>query len=144
MTNMAVLVAAGTALTNPNPNTGLTTVDPFGTNGGLYTPQQAWIDQAKMCIAMRQPTTAHLFLPSCRLDFQPSAGAAATYTVTMWHLNKITRTWYIPKDNNTFTLTGNQFTYLENPDTDPWFPQLSNISSGTVQIMYDGGLMRSF
>lgn len=142
---MATLVAAGDATTNPIPSS-LSPVDPFGTNDGLYTPQATWTAQAKPALVLKQPEQAfglYFSQPRCQLDFNPSGGAAVTYTVTLWRFNRVTDTWYKPVDSPSIGMTGPQTTYLYNPGEQPWFVQLSGISAGTIQVMYDSDVMRA-
>jgi hypothetical protein len=135
---MTQLVAAGSATTNPAPST-LSTVSPY-TNSSSYrfTPLSAWTTQAKPAIISKG------IGGKCRLDFKPSS-AAATYTVTIWVLDRVTATWFTPDPNNSPSLncTGSVETYLADMGTDPWFIQLSNISTGTVQILYDADVAQS-
>lgn len=139
---MATLVAAGDATTNPIPSS-LSPVDPFGSNNGLFTPQATWTAQGKPALVLIQPEEAFNPYAKCQFDFNPSGGAAVTYTVTLWRFNRITDTWYKPVDSPSLNMTGPQTTYLYNPGEQPWFPQLSNISAGTIRIMYDSDVMRA-
>jgi hypothetical protein len=143
MTISGTLIAAGTATTNPAPN-GLGTPAPATFAHGVYTPSAAWLTQSATYSPALFPNdirdgsgTKHI-----ELEFVPSV-AGATYTATIWQWNRLASTWVQPKDNASFSLTGSASTYLEDPGLDPWFIQLSSISSGTVAIYFDNGLARA-
>jgi hypothetical protein len=141
MTISDTLVATGTATTNPAPN-GLSPVIPATFSGGRYTPTSAWTDQAKPALFPLDLRDGGGDKP-IQLCFIPSDGAAVTYTLTAWQWNRIASTWVVPKDNSTFSLTGADTLYLERPGADPWFIQLSVISSGTINVTFDGSLARA-
>ncbi len=142
MTIMTELIAAADATTNNDPESAYSVKDPYGTNEGLFTPQATWTAQGKPALILRQPPTAYLRTPSCRLDFLPSGGSAVTYTAAVKRFNRLTKNWYSPKDNASFNLTGYISVPLENLDQDPWVIILSSISAGTIRIMYDDEMMR--
>lgn len=133
-----ILVSAGDATSNPDPST-LGTSSPYPTPYvDRKTVSAAWTSQAKKALFPRNAIAGQgqVDIP---LQFVPSS-ATATYTVTMWVYNKLASAWVKPKDNATFTLTGAVQTYIEHPDENPIFLQLSAISSGTVSIYFDNGI----
>lgn len=133
---MKQLVAAATAATNPAPNT-LSPVSPYATStDNRFTAQPTWTALSKPAIVPRYNDNADS--QKGRLDFNPSNGAAVTYTITVWVLDRVTGTWYTPQDNASATFTGPISAWLYNLGVDPWFIQVSNVSAGTVRIMYDG------
>ena len=144
MSVTGILVAAGTSTTNPEPST-LTTSNPFPSPYvDRTTVSPEWAAQGKKALfpantlkSVNEP------IESLPLHFVPSAGSSASYTVTMWVWNRTASAWVQPKDNASFTLTGNQATSIEEPGGDPIFLQLSNISSGTVAIYFDERLARA-
>lgn len=148
MSLSALLVAGATATTNPNPNT-LGTVNPYpAPYVNQYTVSSTWAAQS----LTNSPALFPVFFTDGRgliprpqditLEFIPSV-ANATYTVTLWRYNRTAGVWVQPKDNPSFTLTGNVFTSIANPGDDPWFIQLSSISSGNVAVYYDNYLARA-
>jgi len=84
------------------------------------------------------------------LNFFPSAGSTTTYTVDVWRYNEsyhranpTAKPWLQPEDSPRVNATGSLSIYLANPDSAPWFIQLSDISSGTVAVWYDNVLMEA-
>lgn len=140
MTISGTLVAAGTATTNPAPNS-LGTPSPATFANGQYTVAAGWTSQASKALFPNDirdgSGSKHI-----ELEFVPSV-AGANYTVTVWQWNRLASTWVQPANNASKTYTGAQSDFLEDPGQDPWFIQLSNISSGTVAIYFDNGLARA-
>jgi len=141
MTISGTLVVLGTDVTNPDPNI-LGTISPGTFSGGKYTPSAAWIAQAKPALFPLGIRDGGGDRP-IQIHFVPSAGGAATYTVTAYQWNRLSGTWIKPDDYATFDLTGSESKFLENAGDDPWFLQLSSISSGTVAIYHDAALARA-
>jgi hypothetical protein len=139
-----ILVAAGTSTTNPDPNT-LGTPNPYPTPYvNVRTVSAAWAAQTITNSGALFPVGAlngqgQVPIP---LMFVPSA-VGATYTVTLKKYGKLAATWVQPKDYASFNMTGSDFTEIVDPGENPWFIQLSNISSGTVAIYFDNGLARA-
>ncbi len=135
---LGVLVSAGTATTNPNPNT-LTTISPFSSGTFSRTISAAWKTQAKPALFFQGnlSETRNYKVP---IAFVPSV-STASYTATMWKFVRKANVWVVPKDYSSFSFTGAVSTYIENPDEDAVFIQLSGISSGNVAVYYDDSLM---
>jgi hypothetical protein len=141
MTISTALIAAGTAVTNPAPNT-LGVVIPGNFGGGFgYKPSQPWTDQGAKALFPYGIKGIDGETP-IEVSFVPS-DPNATYTVTMWKWNRIAQTWVEPKDSASFDLTGAVSTYIENPGQDPIFLELSSISNGTVAIHFDSRYARA-
>lgn len=143
MSITGVLVSAGTATTNPSPNS-LVTVNPFPSPFvNRSTVSTAWTTQAQPALfPANAQKSVNEAAPNVKLSFVTSVTNAA-YTVTMWIYNRTANVWIQPKDNASFTLTGNQALPISDPGEDPIFLQLSSISSGTVSIYYDPTYVRA-
>lgn len=73
-----------------------------------------------------------------KVCFNPSGGAAITYTVTVWQYISLLKAWVKPYDNPSFNFTGPVTHKIANPGENPIYLQLSSISSGTISAYIDG------
>jgi hypothetical protein len=143
MSLSGILIAAGTATTNPDPN-GLSPESPYpSTYVDWRTVSDDWETQAATkCKALfhRGGIDKDKEFVSIPVEFVPSDGAAVTYTVTLWYYNHLAASWAKVKDNNPVSYTGHQSDYIDLPFLAPIFIQLSSISAGEVAIYYDNGI----
>lgn len=134
------LKAAATAITNPAPST-LTTSNPFpAPYVDQKTASTAWATQASTnsnALTHRGGLDGR-GVKALGLAFNPSGGASVTYTVTIWAYFNTINAWVNPVDYGVYNLKGPQSILIENVYPVPYFVQLSNISSGNVDIWYDG------
>lgn len=136
MTKWYEVEPTGNATTNPDPNT-LTTKNPGETAGTKkLAVSSAWATQDNKAIFPLLTKDKGGEDRRVTLAFIPSAGEAVTYTVNIWfHVGN--NRWIQATENTpSADLTGSSIVYVENPDY-PIFVQLSNISSGTINIEVD-------
>ena len=79
-----------------------------------------------------------MFNAPVALSMVPSAGAGATFTLTLWKWDGAS--WVKPGINASRTYTGPSLDYIENPGRNPWFIQINSLSSGTLAIRFNQAL----
>lgn len=141
-----LLGATFTTTTAPNPNT-LTTTNPYATANISYPPapfiSAAWTSQ-------NQPALFPLGIndgsgeKQLELEFIPSGGSATTYTIVAWTYSRVSGLWVKPKNGLSTSYTGNSRDFIYTPGLDPWFLQVSALSTGTLTINYDGQIARAY
>jgi hypothetical protein len=135
MANMKELIAAASATTNPAPST-LGTVSPYtSSSDNRLTGQAAWTSQGVQALISKY---GEIKRNRGRVDFNPSS-PTATFTVTIWAFDRITSTWFTPDagDSPSLACTGPTSTFIDDIGFDAWYLQISDVSTGTIQILYD-------
>ena len=136
-----ILTTAGNATTNPNPNT-LVPSSPFPTPYiDRRTPSSSWPGVGKSrALSLRGGRVGkgegQVGIPIEFICTSPGA----TYSVLIWKWNQLAQVWVVPSDYGSITYTGDTSTYIDHPDDDPIYIQLTGISSGNIGIYYDNGL----
>jgi hypothetical protein len=132
---IGVLGSGLNATSNPAPAS-LATLNPFPASPAhTQDVSAAWTAQARPGL-FPDPQRDFLYNQPVALAFIPSAGASATYTVTIWKWDGVS-SWLKPASNATRTYTGPCLDYIENPGQNAWFIQINSVSSGTLTIRFN-------
>lgn len=134
-----ILATVGDATTNQAPAS-LSTPNPYPTPYvDIRSISAAWTSQGTKALFPRDSHNEDGQVPLL-VAYKPSAGAAVTYTVTVWVFDNLANSWFKWKANNPTSYTGLQSDLIYYPQNMPTYFQLSSISSGTIAIYFDNGL----
>lgn len=138
-----ILTVAGNATTNPSPNT-LPPPYPIPYID-RRTPASTWPGAGKCRgISWRGGRAGKgEGQPSIPVQFVCTS-PGATYSVIIWKFNPLAGIWVSPADYGSVTYTGDVSTYIDHPDDDPIYIQLTGISAGNIGIYFDNGLASVF
>lgn len=146
----STLKSNATATTNPDPST-LGTPNPYDgltptEDEDRFIVASAWTTQSSTnCKALISVNTRDYSADHADIElaFEPSGGAAVTYTLTVWQWSTLGACWVKPYDNPSLSFTGNQKTTIERPGVAPWFIQVNTISAGSLGIYFSSKSARA-